>query len=191
MGRDAIVYTGSEKSTDLRSSRFCLAPTALDETACPLVRLIRQLERCGRPLSLCELVRSAARIELTRWDLHRFVRFADKAYQDQPIHACDHFEIRCLCWQSGQRSSIHDHRGSRCCVRVVEGVLTNRDFERRSDGRLHLVRRCEVPAGDLLARQDKEIHQVANEQPPGHNLVTLHVYSPPLTSERTVYGING
>ena len=191
MGKDAIVHTGSDKSTVLRSSGFCPPLTALDETPCPLVCLIRQLERCGRPLSPRELVRSVTRIELTRWDLQRFVRFADNACQDQPIHACDHFEIRCLCWESGQRSSIHDHRGSRCCVRVVDGVLTNRDFECRSDGRLHVVRRCELPAGGLLARQDDEIHQAANEQPPGHNLVTLHVYSPPLTSERIVYGIDG
>jgi cysteine dioxygenase len=37
-----------------------------------------------------------------------------------------------------------------------------------------------LAAGDSCASQDADIHQMSNLQAPGHDLVTLHIYSPAL-----------
>lgn len=149
-----------------------------------LVQLICQLEGYRRPLRLDELVHVTQMVELARPDLQPYISFLEQTYGDQPVYARDRFEIRCLCWQSRQQSSVHDHRGSRCCVRVVEGVLTNADFARASDGRVKRVCTDTFHCGDVLAREDRQVHQVRNAQPPAHELVTLHIYSPPLASRR-------
>ena len=38
----------------------------------------------------------------------------------------------------------------------------------------------EMPPGYICAAQDSDIHQVANMQAGGLDLVTLHIYSPPI-----------
>jgi cysteine dioxygenase len=37
----------------------------------------------------------------------------------------------------------------------------------------------------VCAAEDSDIHQVANMQAPGLDLVTLHIYSPPITKMKT------
>jgi cysteine dioxygenase len=39
--------------------------------------------------------------------------------------------------------------------------------------------------GQVCCTQDTDIHQVCNTQSDGGNLVTLHVYSPPLAEMQT------
>jgi cysteine dioxygenase len=38
----------------------------------------------------------------------------------------------------------------------------------------------QLAAGDYCASQDADIHQMSNLQPAGTDLITLHLYSPPL-----------
>ena len=38
----------------------------------------------------------------------------------------------------------------------------------------------QLAAGDSCASQDADVHQMSNLQPEGTDLVTLHIYSPPL-----------
>ncbi|MCH8252758.1 MAG: hypothetical protein IID36_09940, partial [Planctomycetes bacterium] len=38
----------------------------------------------------------------------------------------------------------------------------------------------DLPVGTINATQDSDIHQVSNCQAAGEDLITLHVYSPPL-----------
>ena len=85
-----------------------------------------------------------------------------------------------LCWRNGQRSPIHDHRGSSCGVRVVRGEATETVFEMTEQGHLYAVRTRKLPEGFVCATQDQDIHQLSNLQPGNADLITLHIYSPPL-----------
>jgi len=38
----------------------------------------------------------------------------------------------------------------------------------------------QLSAGDSCASQDSDVHQMSNLEADGHDLVTLHIYSPPL-----------
>jgi cysteine dioxygenase len=74
-------------------------------------------------------------------------------------------------------------------VRIIRGMLTNTDFDRVSAGYIKATGSHELSCGSICALQDDDIHQVANLQPPGCDLVTLHIYSPPLV-KMNVYSLS-
>ena len=85
-----------------------------------------------------------------------------------------------MCWRSGQRSPIHDHQGSSCAVRVLHGTLTETLFEFAPSGHVKASFSRDLLPGQVIAGEDTDLHQVSNLQAGDANLVTLHVYSPPL-----------
>lgn len=148
---------------------------------CSLTRLIEELEQATLPFSLEALTRLMHSAAVTPAEVAPWRGFLPGHYREATIRRRRHYEMRCLCWRPGQFSSIHDHRGSACCVRVVEGKLTTTDYARTAAG-LRPRKTFEVPAGELLAREDCDIHRVGNAA--RRDLITLHVYSPPLQRGR-------
>lgn len=145
-----------------------------------LARLKSTLESIPSPESETALRELVERLHVPRTQWQKWVRFDPEQFCVQPIHESDQFEVNCIGWKSGQRSSIHDHGRSSCCVLVLDGVLTNVDFERRPSGALQCIGTSVFHPGEILTRRGNQIHQCGNDQPRGRNLVTLHVYSPPL-----------
>ncbi|UTH74394.1 cysteine dioxygenase family protein [Chromobacterium sp. IIBBL 290-4] len=109
-----------------------------------------------------------------------FRRFGEESYRRNRIYLDEHCEMLLLCWRAGQASPAHNHRGSLCGLRVMEGVATETAFYPLSAG-LALARETrELAAGSLLVNADQDIHRIANLQASGADLVTLHLYAPPL-----------
>jgi hypothetical protein len=84
-----------------------------------------------------------------------------------------------IAWPSGGTVDLHDHGGSRGALHVVHGALVETMPWRDESGRLTLTR-LEVPVGVTRAFGSGHVHDVRNEAP-AHAL-SVHVYSPPLTS---------
>jgi cysteine dioxygenase len=130
---------------------------------------------------MCDELRAVVeRHPLNRPDLDAFVRFREAGYFHQPIAEERHFEVGCIGWRVGHASPIHDHRGSACCVQVIEGVLTNTDFMETASGELVVSSVMRLTAGGLFVRSDRQAHRVSNDDPAEGELISLHVYSPPL-----------
>lgn len=163
------------------------APPPKKQRTPPLDRLIFRLAKYRRPLRTHELVHCLQRARLRADDLLPIPPASPEGPGCWTLYENHFFAIRCMSWLPGQRSSIHDHRGSRCCVQVVEGLLTNIEFRRDSRGTVRPIRRCIRIAGEILVREHLDIHQIANEHPRGKRLVTLHLYSPPLSTRRAIY----
>ena len=53
-------------------------------------------------------------------------------------------------------------------------------FEQAASGDVKATRSEDVPVGGVVGTQDGDLHQVSNLQGGGKDLVTLHVYAPPL-----------
>lgn len=145
-----------------------------------LSMLIARFEQQHRPLALGDMVQALMDLDLHSGDLLPFVHFVEEDYYRHGLYLCPHFELRCLSWRGGQRSTVHDHGDSHCAVRVIEGVMTNAEFDGDRVERLSVTRRYEVPAGRVVATPANKLHQAGNEQVPDMRLVTLHLYSPPL-----------
>jgi cysteine dioxygenase len=141
-----------------------------------LFALDRHTERV--PLDeLCERMQDL-RIDLD--EIRQYMLFGPKTYQRNLLHAGPGYQALILCWRSGQRSPIHDHTGSSCGVRILTGVATETLFERTDSGYVYATGSRRLQTGQVCGSQDADIHQVSNLQPDGHDLVTLHVYSPAL-----------
>jgi uncharacterized NAD(P)/FAD-binding protein YdhS/predicted metal-dependent enzyme (double-stranded beta helix superfamily) len=129
-----------------------------------------------------DLVASLRGLELERADLAGALIFADRNYRRIAVRRRPHYEALVLCWKSGQRSPIHNHLGSSCVVRVVEGRATETQYVFSPCGRLVPQRSRTYSAGSVTGCRDEAIHQMANLEAPGQDLITLHVYSPPPSS---------
>src|SRR2546421_165534 len=60
------------------------------------------------------------------------------------------------------------------------GVMTETRFEFAPNGHVKAVGSRDLEEGDVCGSQDDDLHQVSNLQAGDAELVTLHVYSPPL-----------
>lgn len=112
-------------------------------------------------------------------DVKEYLQFADDKYARNSIFRNEYFEMLCLCWKSGQRSPIHDHKGSNCCVRVLQGTITATDFELVPSGYIKAVRSADLQPYRVTGLESADIHQMSNLQAAGRNVATLHVYTYP------------
>lgn len=138
------------------------------------------LDEFAERIPLEELQRRLSDLAITVDDVREYTNFGPETYQRNLMHAGPAYQALILCWRSGHRSPIHDHRDSSCGVRVLEGVATETTFDRTPEGLVYATGSHELAAGSICGNQDDGIHQMSNLQPPGEDLITLHIYSPPL-----------
>ncbi|MFO0874507.1 MAG: cysteine dioxygenase family protein [Phycisphaerales bacterium] len=131
---------------------------------------------------LDELVAALREVQIDMDELRPFAHFDAARYRRNLVHAGPGYQALLLCWRAGQRSPIHDHHGSSCAVRVLVGTLVETIFDRTEEGYVYATRSNTLAAGDVCGSEDSDIHQVSNLQPAGRDLMTLHIYSPPLLS---------
>lgn len=162
--------------------------SAADPTASlTLKELFAQLDRHVDPIPVEKITALAKRLELSRGDIRRWARFGDTCYQRNLIHSGPAYQALALCWRSGQRSPIHDHRGSACVVRVVEGIATETIFDLSPSGLIFATATHHREAGSVCGSVDADIHQMGNLQDASSDLISLHIYSPPLLAMRTYF----
>ncbi len=150
-----------------------------------LAELFSELDAYARRVPLDVLTARLRELDISFDDVAHVARFDPERYRRNLLHAGPGYHALILCWRPGQRSPIHDHAQSTCGVRVLKGVCTETVFEQNAAGYVFPTETRELAQGGVCGSQDADLHQVSNLQGPGRDLVTLHVYSPPLISMRT------
>lgn len=148
-------------------------PRSLDD-------LVDYLTRLDGRAPLAELLAQVHKLHIDCADVADWIRFSDRQYMRNLVRGGPWYNIVVLCWKNGQRSPIHDHRGSSCAVKVLRGVATETLFDFAPNGQVRALSSRDLGPGAVCASQDTDVHQVSNLQAGGADLVTLHVYSPPL-----------
>lgn len=148
----------------------------------PPIPSLAELDQFTGRIPLAQLEEWLHRADVTYDDVQSFLRFHPEHYVRNLMHAGPAYVALVLCWHSGQRSPIHDHHGSSCAVKVLRGIATETLFERAAGGLVYAVGSRQLAAGAMCASQDSQMHQMSNLQRAGEDLVTLHIYSPPLLS---------
>jgi cysteine dioxygenase len=148
--------------------------------ATTLTDLIRCLDALEAPPPLAALTKELAELEIDWAALEPHALFSARAYRRNLVKASRHYNLLVLCWKNGQRSPIHDHTGSSCAVRVLKGTMTETLFEFAANGHVKPTLSRDVPVGAVIGSVDKDMHQVSNLQAGDADLITLHVYAPPL-----------
>jgi cysteine dioxygenase len=113
-------------------------------------------------------------------ELRPYVSFKPGTYARHRVFRSEHAELLVLCWRPGQRTPIHDHNGSYGAVRVLEGVLWETLFEQGEGQKLFYKSAREWRGGCVTGADVPDIHQLGNPEVSGQNLITLHLYAPPL-----------
>ena len=89
------------------------------------------------------------------------------------------FTILLLCWEKGQKSPIHDHSGSNCWVKVLDGEIEECLYDLGEDGISTQLKskRTFSPGGIAYINDSYGVHKMGN---PNEDKVaiSLHVYSP-------------
>lgn len=145
-----------------------------------LAQWFTELDEHRDAIPLAVLTRDIVRLRMDLDAVRDFLIFSPERYRRNLIHAGPMYNALLLCWRSGQISPIHDHRGSACAVRVISGEATETIFELTEESRAVPMKTRKLSEGFTCATEDLDIHRLGNEQSAGKDLVTLHVYSPPL-----------
>src|SRR5215475_6509678 len=83
-----------------------------------------QLDQYQERIPLEVLTGGLKQLRLECRQIEPFLQFSPERYRRNLMRAGPSYHALILCWRSGQRSPIHDHRGSACAVRVLEGDAT-------------------------------------------------------------------
>ncbi|KAJ3000915.1 hypothetical protein HKX48_003178 [Thoreauomyces humboldtii] len=113
-----------------------------------------------------------------------------------------HFNLMVLVWTPGAKSPVHDHAGSHCLMKILEGGLAETLYETQEpDGRvdsgideedsdaassdggcgksLRVTKQSRLCQGDVAYVHDKiGLHKISNPSS-SQRAVSLHLYTPP------------
>ena len=139
-----------------------------------------KLEALREVPSLDEIGCWLSEVEVLADDLRPYLGFKPGTYARHRVFRNEFAELLVLCWRPGQRTPIHDHNGSHGAVRVCEGVMWETMFALDEAQKLYYQSAREWPKGGMTGAGVPDIHQLGNPEVSGQNLVTLHLYAPPL-----------
>ena len=148
-----------------------------------LKSVLSYLDSCNKAIDLEHLRRLMSDVDVSLEELRPFVAFSDNGYQRNLVKQGAQYELLVLCWRSGQASRIHDHDGSSCCFKILQGEATETNFQltgRTLDGEKLVKPIGSKPyqVGTVCASTSSHIHKISNETE--GSLITLHCYSPAL-----------
>jgi cysteine dioxygenase len=130
--------------------------------------------------SLPDLYALVERTKISVDDLQPYLGFKAGNYCRHRVMRNEHVEMLVLCWKPGQRTPIHDHNGSHGAVFVHEGIMWETTFDYDADSGLTYKAHRELRDGGLTGSELPDIHQLGNPDVSGQDLITIHIYAPPL-----------
>lgn len=142
--------------------------------------LITELESVDSAPSLAQIYEWLESTEPSAADLQPYLGFKDGNYWRHRVCRNEFVEMLVLCWRPGQRTPIHDHSGSHGGVKICRGILWETIFSFDAAAGLGYQGAREHKAGSVTGSDVPDIHQLGNPDVSGQDLVTLHIYAPPL-----------
>ncbi len=124
---------------------------------------------------------------LADWDLNintlsNWVNFDPDLYSRNRVIRYEFADLLVMCWKYGQLSPIHDHQGSACAIKVLQGVATEISYSSNDCGIILPNETNQFSNGVVFYSNDLDVHQMGNLNQGEPELVTLHCYSPPLAT---------
>jgi cysteine dioxygenase len=159
-------------------------PSPVDSEVAPtagsLKSLVNRLRTLSQVPTLQQVDSLLEEVQLSAEELRPYRSFKAGNYARHRVFRNEHVELLVLCWRPGQRTPIHDHNGSHGAVRVCEGVMWETMFELDGNSTLRYKSSRQWIPGDVTDAAVPDIHQLGNPEISGQDMVTLHLYAPPL-----------
>jgi cysteine dioxygenase len=148
-------------------------------------RLIATLEAQRESPSLEQLNVWLENVQVTSDELLPYIAFKEGNYRRHRVCRNEFVEMLILCWRPGHRTPIHDHNGSHGAVKVHDGILWETSFHYDAERGLCYQTARECLRGEVTGAGVPDIHQLGNPDVSEQNLITIHIYAPPLGVLRT------
>jgi cysteine dioxygenase len=142
--------------------------------------LVHTLESLSSAPGLDQIYRWLETVEISAEELHPYLGFKEGNYWRHRVFRNEFVEMLVLCWRPGQRTPIHDHNGSHGGVKVHEGMMWETTFTYDALAGLEYKSAREYAPGAVTGSDVPDIHQLGNPDVSEQNLITIHVYAPPL-----------
>lgn len=150
----------------------------MNQKLAPIVDYLSSISERADLEVLGKLLRGS---QLEPSDVTNYCHFHDLHYARNKVAGNDWFDLYIMCWKPGQASTIHDHAGSSCALRIIQGTASEQGYDRLGPESKY-VRPTGITSyqnGEVCLAQDGQIHKIYNASAT-ENLVTMHIYSPPL-----------
>jgi len=145
-----------------------------------LTELIKVLQGQPSTIGPAGMREILERLVISPEEIKAHALFSERRYARNLVHKTDGFEIMIMCWNSGQRSSIHDHAGSLGELKILSGELTESLFEKAPNGMIKSLRSVDYSVGNIRIEETSLIHQISNLQGEDRQSISVHIYLPPL-----------
>ncbi len=145
-----------------------------------LSELVARLDALSEAPSLKQIYGWLESADISAEELQPYIGFKEGNYWRHRVCRNEFVEMLVLCWRPGQRTPIHDHNGSHGGVKIWQGLLWESIFKYDAVAGLKYERGRELPCGSVTGSDVPDIHQLGNPDVSGQDLITLHVYAPPL-----------
>ena len=153
---------------EIKGDRFCLPA------------LTNALKSQNSVPSLAQIYEWLNSVEISSEELSPYIGFKEGNYWRHRVCRNEFVEMLVLCWRPGQRTPIHDHNGSHGGVKIWDGMLWETTFSFDPVRGLEYRSAREYPSGAVTGSDIPDIHQLGNPDVSGQDLITIHVYAPPL-----------
>ena len=148
----------------------------LAETIGSLEELVQVLHRATRPSGYTDAL---LRFRPSPTDLDSFLSWNSRHYTRQPIHRTQEHELLLICYEPGQRTSIHDYDSQLAWIKPLLGSVREEQFKATANGKLRLHSERTIGVGTLSYLQARNcIHRHSNAGP--GRAITPNLYSRPL-----------
>jgi len=123
-----------------------------------------------------DIIRS---IKLPISAFENYCSWSNESYTRNCIIKDERFELILLCWEKGQKTTIHDHGGEECWVKVIQGELRETLYNMDEAGELKMVKSTISKTGDISYMIDfMGFHSLENLS--NKRCMSLHLYAKPI-----------
>lgn len=167
-------------STQLNTETPITAAPLDGQRVITFTELIEKLNEQANPPTLEAITSWLSTVEISQLELEPYLGFKEGNYWRHRVCRNEAVEMLVICWRPGQKTPIHDHNGSHGVVRVQQGLMEETIFSYDEEQGLCHDRSGECAQGTVTGASVPDIHQLGNPDVSGCDLITIHVYAPPL-----------
>ncbi len=119
------------------------------------------------------------RVDIPCEEFANLCRWNEKHYTRTCLARTEDFELLLICYEPGQRTSIHDYDTEEAWVHPVEGSIIEERFTLNEKGELVLMQSSTLEKGSFShLAHGHSIHRYTNAS--GDRVATLNLYAKPL-----------
>ena len=111
----------------------------------------------------------------------KYAYWSNDCYTRNCIADTEKFELILICWCAGHQTSIHDHGGEECWVKVIEGEFKETVYKQDETGALKLTKTKFSKKNEITYMKDfMGFHRLENSA--NKRSMSLHLYAKPIRS---------